>query len=282
MSGHFLDHERLADLLVQQATDGLSQTEQLELDELLRGYPDADPETLERTAAAVFLAGDWQEEAVPPAVKARLDAAASSFTAAQLRVVPTPDRNSDPPASVETSSRPGGTLGWFAAAAAVIVAVVAWWPRLQDQQNQQVDVLTQASLDIATLSEIRERFVATANPLIKEWAPTEDPAAPGVKGDVVWDAATQTGYMRFTGLPVNDPAQTQYQLWIFDSTRDDRYPVDGGVFNIPAGATEVVVPILAKLPVGAPTLFAVTIEKPGGAVVSAREHIVAVAPVSSG
>ena len=73
----------------------------------------------------------------------------------------------------------------------------------------------------------------------------------------------------------NDPAMRQYQLWIFDGGRDKRYPVDGGVFDIPANATEVVLPIRAALPVLSPKAFAVTIEKPGGVVVSGREHVVA-------
>ncbi len=103
-----------------------------------------------------------------------------------------------------------------------------------------------------------------------------------VQGDVVWDEATQTGYMRFSGLPANDPTRSQYQLWIFDGTRDDRFPVDGGVFDVPAGVTEVVVPIRATLPVRKAALFAVTVEAPGGVMVSSRERIVALAQVASG
>ena len=83
--------------------------------------------------------------------------------------------------------------------------------------------------------------------------------------------------MRFTGLAANDPDQLQYQLWIFDAGRDDRYPVDGGVFDVPVGADEVVVPIRASLPVGEVALFAVTVEKPGGVVVSSRERIAVLA-----
>jgi anti-sigma-K factor RskA len=76
-------------------------------------------------------------------------------------------------------------------------------------------------------------------------------------------------------LKPNDPTEHQYQLWIFDGERDERYPVDGGVFNVPAGAAEVVVPIRAAVLVHAAKAFAITIEKPGGVVVSEREHVVA-------
>jgi hypothetical protein len=83
-------------------------------------------------------------------------------------------------------------------------------------------------------------------------------------------------------LAANDPRQSQYQLWIFDAKRDERYPIDGGVFDIPAGATEVVIPIKARLAVNDPAAFAVTIEQPGGVVVSAREHVVALAKIAAG
>jgi anti-sigma-K factor RskA len=135
---------------------------------------------------------------------------------------------------------------------------------------------------VPTLAEQRETLLAAAQPLAAEWSRTEDPASAEVAGDVVWDEATQTGYMRFVGLPANDPGEVQYQLWIFDATRDDRYPVDGGVFDVPAGAAEVIVPINATLPVREAALFAVTVERPGGVMVSSRERIVALAQVVAG
>lgn len=153
---------------------------------------------------------------------------------------------------------------------------------MEFSQQRDVDLLTQASLDVGALTELRERFIATTSPLTRPWVNTEDVASQGVMGDVVWDSESQTGYMRFSGLPANDPEENQYQLWIFDAARGEQYPVDGGVFNVPAGVAEVVVPILAKLPVSNPALFAVTIERPGGVVVSSRERIVVVAPVNAG
>ncbi len=33
----------------------------------------------------------------------------------------------------------------------------------------------------------------------------------GVTGDVVWDPATNEGYMRFSGLPANDPNRERYR-----------------------------------------------------------------------
>ena len=82
--------------------------------------------------------------------------------------------------------------------------------------------------------------------------------------------------MRFVGLAAHDPTKTQYQLWIFDKDRDDKYPVDGGVFDAgPNG--EVIIKISPKLHVDEPVLFAVTVEASGGVVVSKRERIVVTA-----
>jgi anti-sigma-K factor RskA len=126
----------------------------------------------------------------------------------------------------------------------------------------------------ATPAEARAALLAAPSSLKIKMAATKDPGGAGASGDVVWDPATQRGYLHFVGLAANDPTVHQYQLWIFDSARDQRYPVDGGVFDIPANATDVVVPIHAAIAVLKAAAFAVTVERPGGVVVSAREHIV--------
>lgn len=115
------------------------------------------------------------------------------------------------------------------------------------------------------------------------WTATPDPAAQRsdgqvASGDLVWSTTTQQGFMRFRQLAVNDPTREQYQLWIFDADQDERYPVDGGVFDVSADG-EVIVPITAKLRVNRPTLFAITVEKPGGVVVSTRERLPLLAKV---
>lgn len=97
----------------------------------------------------------------------------------------------------------------------------------------------------------------------------------GAKGTVVWSSSLQKGYMKLTGVPVNTPAATQYQLWIVDPVRS-KEPVDGGVFDVVSG--EVIVPIDAKLAIGTPAAFAITREKPGGVVVSAGPLLMAAKP----
>ena len=101
----------------------------------------------------------------------------------------------------------------------------------------------------------------------------------GALGDVVWSSARQQGYMRFRGLAANDPTMAQYQLWIFDADRDEAYPVDGGVFDVPAAGGDVVVRIDPRLRVNRATAFAITVEKPGGVVVSSRKRLPLLAAV---
>ncbi|MEI7928185.1 MAG: anti-sigma factor [Verrucomicrobiales bacterium] len=96
------------------------------------------------------------------------------------------------------------------------------------------------------------------------------------KGDVVWSDSKQEGYMTLSNIPANDPTKRQYQLWIVDPARDE-IPVDGGVFDIPAGAGSVVIPINAKLAVRNPAAFVITLEQPGGVVKSKQEVVVALA-----
>jgi anti-sigma-K factor RskA len=95
----------------------------------------------------------------------------------------------------------------------------------------------------------------------------------GAGGEVVWDNARQQGYLSLEGLAGVDPRRGAYQLWIFDATRDSRYPIDGGLFTMAEGQAPTVVPIRAAVPVREPTLFAITLEPPGGVVVSDRKRI---------
>jgi anti-sigma-K factor RskA len=166
--------------------------------------------------------------------------------------------------------RRSSVLPWLAAAASLLVASGAVWMLLRKDAPTTVATA-------AVPATARTELLASAGDAAKlAWTATPDPNARGASGDVVWSQTQQRGFMRFVGLAPNDPAQFQYQLWIFDKDRDEKFPVDGGVFNV-SSTGEVIVPISAKLHVTDATLFAVTIEKPGGVVVSKRERIVVTA-----
>ncbi len=152
--------------------------------------------------------------------------------------------------------------GWLAAAA--MLAFVVRAPR---EVTAPAPVVVTAAMLHDSLA------LADSQAVVIQWTPASDSTALGAAGDVVWSTTAQRGVMRIVGLAPNDRSKWQYQLWIFDKNRDQRYPVDGGVFDIPADGREVYVPIDARVPVDEATLFAVTIEPAGGVVVSTRERI---------
>jgi len=173
-----------------------------------------------------------------------------------------PAATSDRAPTAAASRRRHPAVTWFATATSLLViAGVTWW-------------LLRAGPAVPTVAQARTQLLAAPDVATLAWKPT--PEAPSASGDVIWSPAAQRGYMRFVGLPANDPARSQYQLWIFDRVRDQAFPVDGGVFDV-SSTGEVIIPITAKLHVDDATLFAVTVERPGGVVVSKREHIVVTA-----
>jgi hypothetical protein len=277
--------EAMVDLLIKQVTEGLSPAEQRALDVLDTEVASAYRRDLERAAAAVTLAGSDQKP-MPEALAARLAQQAaqhfsSSAQAADLGAARAAgEARIDQPHTPQRAANRFGALGWLAAAACLVLAVIGWErspapPAPVAATPPPAAVLPAEVPPPPTPAEERAALLAKSDSLKVSLGATKDPAAAGVTGDVVWDPLTQRGFLHFAGLQANDPAVHQYQIWIFDAGRDKRYPVDGGVFDVPANTSEVVIPIRAALIVRKPAAFAVTVEKPGGAVVSGREHVVA-------
>jgi anti-sigma-K factor RskA len=155
---------------------------------------------------------------------------------------------------------------WFVAIAASVLVLATWLPTWN------------GNVSVATLEQRREQLISSAPDVLRlTWQKPTDTETDSSLGDIVWSSQAQEGYMRFRGLGVNNPTVEQYQLWIFDPDRDEK-PIDGGVFNVDKEG-DVLVPIRAKLPVGKPTLFAITVEKPGGVVVSDRSRLPLLAKV---
>jgi len=264
--------EALVDLLVKQVTEGLTPAEQRALEAMDSAVAGDYARDLERAAAAIALAGTPEAEPLPAALRARIEVQAQGFFGKAAK----------PQLPARASSR-GASAGWWAAAACLVLAALGW---LHSPQSNAPVAVVPVPTPPAVIpppivpaappppAEERAALLALPDSLKITLGATKDPAAAGVTGDVVWDPATQRGFVRFVGLKPNDPRAHQYQLWIFDGERDQRYPVDAGVFDVPANLAEVLVPIHAALPVRAAKAFAVTVEKPGGVVVSAREHVV--------
>jgi len=195
-------------------------------------------------------------------------------------VVFAPQRSPSPPPVIPIESRKKSratTYPVIAAAASIALAAGAVVWATQRPPTEKIVEVPAPAAKTPTAAEARTELLATAKDVTTlAWTATQDPNAVGASGDVVWSASAQRGFMRFKGLAANDLKAITYQLWIFDKDRDQAFPVDGGVFDI-ASTGEVIVPITAKLHVDQPVLFAVTVEKPGGVVVSKRERIVVTA-----
>ncbi len=256
---------RFYDLLIEQATSGLDDAGKAELNnlqlQLQREYPDqdwvAETEAIELTTAAVdcALAAPADTE-MPAGMEQRLlqaiDHQPDGRESAELVDI-TQQLN-------ERKASRTQWLGWYAAAASLVLAIYFGVERTEQPlpPDQQLESILQQQ---GTQSYA--------------WATPTEPGYEQVSGDVIWNNETQQGFMRLVNLPQNDPAESQYQLWIVDPSRD-QHPVDGGVFDV-SGDGEVLIPIDAKLMVASPAAFAITREQPGGVVVSAGPLLVVAA-----
>ena len=280
--------ELLIDLLTAKAIYGLGEDEQAQLDSLGERGLDDELRALEITAAAINMAALSDEGPIPAHLYSKVAADAREYFAHVQAPV-------DVPAAVEPVMQPRpivvepersafgswfGWLGWAAAAAACIALAVVWFR----QQPAQVAVVPPPSVqtpDALTPAQQRQQLMSSSAGLVKAvWGAGNVKEMEKMSGDIVWSDQKQTGYMRFSGLPVNDARKETYQLWIFDKTQDKATPIDGGTFDVTSNG-EVVIPIDAKLKAVDPTMFAITIEKPGGVVVSKREKVVALAKVET-
>jgi hypothetical protein len=283
------------------AIESLDRKSEQELAQLMGHYDLEDFDAFDRAAAALSL-NQLRPDALPAHVRDRIEHdAAIWFSARKGSNVRTLPAASAPP---RPSGVPGlpSAAGWWAAAAGVALAAVGLWraegtakeaallsaelSTARSEAAQLAEAVTERDARIASLAaapvaqapgERRARLLEDPGTGLWTWQAMEDPAAGGASGDVVWNSERQEGYMRFVGLEPNSPESAAYQLWIFDEARDERFPVDGGVFDVPAGSGEVVVPIQPTLDVSRPVLFAVTVERPGGVMVSSRERIALVA-----
>ena len=251
--------DRMLHLLTEQTERPLSRAERAELDQLLAEHPSWRADDFELAAAATQLAFLGQVRPELPDAIAKAILAQASVDVAETTAMPSFAELPPPPPNVVPLKRTSPAVvwgGWIAAAAAILIAILAIWLRPEPKPGDPAALYAQLS--------------AKPGVVRAEWTM--------VGGEVVWDNDSQRGFMRFEGLAPNDPQVSQYQLWIFDAERDEATPVDGGVFDASSGS--IIVPIDAKIRVFEPTAFAVTVEKPGGVVVSKREKVVALAKVA--
>ena len=263
-------HDRRHELLAERALFGLTPEELRELRQF--GGDDSPVDNLALAAAALDLGlhgHAMAHETMPAHLRQQtLDAVRKAAIEERKAIPPVVPGSVERRIANEAPRR--DWLGWAVAAAAVAVAAFSF--SRQPNLGEESPIELRSELLAAAKRDPGSVFQA-------DWTATEDPAAKGASGEVIWSDKLQRGVMEFKGLEANDPKQNQYQLWIFDADRPEATPVDGGVFNIPAGKKEVLIPIDSRLPISKATLFAITVEKPGGVVVSDRKRLPLLAPV---
>jgi hypothetical protein len=155
--------------------------------------------------------------------------------------------------------------------------------KVDDELKDVQQKLAAATVELSTAQRLATLLLNSDNTKLA-WSPGNDANGAGLQGEVVWNTRLQEGFMRFKNLKANDPLIEQYQAWIFDGGRDMTYPVDAGVFDVAQASVffdpqsgDFIVPISAKLKIVDPKVFAVTVERPGGVVVTKKERVVALA-----
>jgi Anti-sigma-K factor rskA len=264
MKRDLTDFERLRaqELLVSRATEGLSGDERDEL----AGYGAEAIESFEEAAAIVDVM-TLPREPLPPDLADKIFMAAigvktSPTTAPAVPAVAAVFTRSLPAVPRPVSARPPSSrrsrmllfAGWAVAAAAAVFAIVGWSSR---GAEQPAAISPMAS---------RDDLARTPDSITLRWAGE-------TAGDVVWSAARQRGVIRISGLAANDPRTSRYQVWLFDGARDERYPVDGGLFD--AVAPEASVVVTPRIPIDRLTRVLITAEAPNGVVVSDRSRVIA-------
>ncbi len=263
---------RIDQLMVDAATQGLSPQDAATLRDAIDRDPalslEAEAYELAATAIELALFPVVLDESPPATLRDKLMQSATQHqrmadTAGPLRLT---GSAADRPTKAKFSWTDGRFFGWYAAAAALIaLGLVLYQPQASNQ------------------TPTYEQLAALPSTVKADWgfnSDAGDKRFANAKGQVIWNSTQQTGYMKLAGLPINDPTVEQYQLWIVDPARDAE-PIDGGVFNITAQG-EVIIPIDAKLRSDSPAVFAITIEKPGGVVVSQGPLQVVAAVPSAG
>jgi hypothetical protein len=279
--------ERLETLLAEDATSQLSDNESRELAELVGEFSSGPENGIYLAAAAIDLAcqrsirtpfdtnaANSAELGMPDSLRQRIIDSAPAYLPA--RTMRCSDTGQASPNSASTSVGSSGfdlarLSGWLVAlAASILFGVIAWRNQPQETGGEKLIAVNETSSTMSNLN-LRSKLLTADGTRSFQWLPGPTPPAQRVSGDVVWNQGSQDGYMSFEGLEPNDPSIEQYQLWIIDPQRDE-HPIDGGVFDIEQSGF-VVVPINAKLPVISPQAFAITIEKPGGVVVSDQSRL---------
>ncbi|TVQ62697.1 MAG: hypothetical protein EA378_05050 [Phycisphaerales bacterium] len=282
------------------ADEALQQLEPESVSELasLRAQGGADLPAIDAAIGALILTLDAAEPGsasadpgpeLPTDLAARVTAIGQAVATARVAQAARPGRPvavpPTPPAPTRRSSLgPIGVLGWMAAAAGFALAAVAWLtqPKVVPVTPPMVEAPAEPTPAEGAM-HLADRLSTEPGTLRVAFQAAGLIEGRDNVGEVLWNPDEQRGLLRIRNIDPNDPAQHQFQLWIFDAERE-QYAVDGGVFDIgPATPRDqdgnLLVPFEPRLAIRNAAAFAVTQEQPGGVVVTDQSGLILLGPV---
>jgi hypothetical protein len=251
-----LDKELLLDLLVVQSTQPMSDDENIKLQRLLKEYPEYSNYEFDEIASLAHISYHLNDkrihEKLPSELKSKILNSHKQIDSQSLYRI-----------KINEFLRTLFNQPTYAWAITVLLAI-----------GISISMIEFKNYDSAFRYLPLERVLlqSTSNDLIKyPWYSKQSDFAM-TNGNIVWSNKRQKGFIKISGMPVNDPSKNQYQIWIIDPLKY-KQPVDGGIFNINSTDQDIIIPINPKLPILNAKGFAITLEQPGGVVVSSQELI---------
>ncbi|HMO12853.1 MAG TPA: anti-sigma factor [Pirellulaceae bacterium] len=270
-------NDRLLELLVDQATMGLSDAEKVELGSLLNALGLDDDWSFDQVAAIIDL-GVAEEEMnpLPSHIRNKVVDQARDYLAveksSQRHAAQIEDRRplsniveQQPTKSERTAPAVSNRelLAWLATAACLLLAAFAWFSRANGPSGR-TPVVESATPLIKQVGELDfDEFLQRSNLMRVDLAPGPDQSAVAATATVYWDPQKKLGFIKIAGLRPNEASAEQYQLWIIDRVRGIEDRPNAGVFDI-SEAGEVIFRFRSDLEIFDAQGFAVTVEKPGG------------------
>ena len=253
-------HERLLDLLVLESTQKLSLDEQREINELLDLFPEYTQDYFhEMTALAqvsFYSQDNFNNEALPKQMRKRiLHAYKSELGQSTLMDY------------INHYMRVFFYKPQYAWTLTILMTVGLSFAMIEFRTYDS---------NFRYLPLKRAVLENTANDMIQFPWHSRSNSLESVSGDIIWTDEGQKGFIKIAGLPMNDPSQNQYQVWILDPLNYTQ-PVEGGVFDVTQADGSMIIPINPKLPISKAVGFAITLEQPGGVVVS-KQPLLLTAP----
>lgn len=193
--------------------------------------------------------------------------------------LPVPDKDLQQPKVVSMQETKSLSWKWIAAAAAVLlvgslVLNYVFFNRYKEFREykdkyqsllvSQNSILSKSNLYKTRLEQMQESMEIIQDPKVLKVPMPGTKAFPEALATVFWNPSSQQVYLKVNKLP-EPTADKQYQLWAIV----DGKPVDMGVFEMGDTAS-----LLQKMKVtGKAQMFAITLEKKGGALAPTMEQM---------